>query len=168
MTSLRRGSIASTVNGSTGSSASRASSSARRPSSPSHFSRAFGSSAGRAQVAVAAEVALEALRELVGPERADVAAVHPAQLLLVEARRVARDALDAEAADELLGREDRLVVGVAPAEQGDVVAHGLGQVAGVAEVLHRGGAVALGELLAVGAVQQRDVRVDGRHLPERL
>src|SRR3954469_21861180 len=57
----------------------------------------------RAQVAVAAEVPLEALRELVGTERAHVPAVQPAQLLLVEARGVARDALDAEALHELVG-----------------------------------------------------------------
>ena len=50
------------------------------------------------------------------------------------------------------------------AEQRDVVAHRLGQVAGVAQLLHGGGAVALGELLAVGAVQQRQVRVARRRL----
>ena len=41
------------------------------------------------------------------------------------------------------------------------------QVAGVAQLLHGGGAVALGELLAVRPVQQRDVRVRGRLRPER-
>ena len=102
------------------------------------------------------------------PSVADVAAVQPAQLLLVEARRVARDALDAEAPDELVGREDRLVVGVAPAEQREVVAHRLGQVAGVAQLLHRRGAVALGELLAVGAVQQRQVGEERRLGAQRL
>ena len=56
--------------------------------------------------------------------------------------------------------DDRLVVGVAPAEQREVVAHRLGQVAGVAQLLDRRRAVALGELLAVGAVQQRQVGVD--------
>ena len=51
---------------------------------------------------------------------------------------------------------------VAPAEQREVVAHRLGQVAGVAQLLHRGGAVALRQRLAVGAVQQRQVRVQRR------
>ena len=61
-----------------------------------------------------------------------------------------------------------VVVVVAPAEQGEVVAHRLGEVAAVAQLLHRRGAVALGELLAVGAVQQRQVGVDGRLGAERL
>ena len=56
----------------------------------------------------------------------------------------------------------------APAQQREVVAHRLGQVAGVAQLLHRGGPVALGELLAVGPVQQRQVGVDRRLRAERL
>ena len=100
-------------------------------------------------------------RQLVERQLAQVAAVHPAQLLLVEARRVAlRRARASKRSTSSLGREDRLVVGVAPAEQREVVAHRLGQVAGVAQLLDRRRAVALGELLAVGAVQQRQVGVD--------
>ena len=57
---------------------------------------------------------------------------------------------------------------VAPAEQREVVAHRLGQVAGVAQLLHRRRAVALGELLAVGAVQQRQVGVERRLGAQRL
>src|SRR4051812_33322350 len=114
----------------------------------------------RGHVAVAVQIARDPLREVRHGELADVAAVHPAQLLLVEARRVALHALEVEALDQLLGRDDRLVVGVAPPQQGEVVAHSLGQVAGVAQLLHGGRAMALGELLAVGAVQQRQVGVD--------
>ena len=97
---------------------------------------------------------------------AQVAAVHPAQLLLVEDRRVLRHARQVEALDQLVGGEERGRLVVAPAEQGDVVAHRLGQVAGVAQLLDRRGAVALGELLAVGAVQQRQVGV-ARAAPRR-
>ena len=86
---------------------------------------------------------LQAPRDLVGAQLAHVAPVHPAQLLLVELRRVARHALDAEALDEFVGGDQRLVVRVAPPEQGEVVAHRLGQVAGVAQLLHRRRAVAL-------------------------
>ena len=53
-------------------------------------------------------------------------------------------------------------------EQRDVVAHRLGQVAGLAQLLHRRRAVALGELLAVGAVQQRQVGVHRRLGAQRL
>ena len=92
-----------------------------RPS-PSHFSRAFGSSAGPSKMKPAsgqksASVwifssrdrdrgaqarcgpvnASRRARELVDRQLAHVAAVQPAQLLLVELRRVARHALDAEA-----------------------------------------------------------------------
>ena len=87
---------------------------------------------------------------------------------MVEARRVARDALDAELPHELIGRDDRLVVARAPAEQGHVVAQRLGQVALVAQLLHGRRAVTLGELLAVRAMQQRQVRVHRRLRAERL
>ena len=83
-------------------------------------------------------------------ELAQVAAVHPAQLLLVEHRRRLGDALEREEPLQLLGREERGLLVVAPAEQREVVADRLGQVAGVAQLLHGRGAVALGELLAVG------------------
>ncbi len=87
---------------------------------------------------------------------------------MVELRRVARDALDAELAHQIVGGDDRLVVARPPAQQRHVVAHGLGQVPLVAQLLHRGGAVALGELLAVRAVQQRQVGVQRRLGAERL
>ena len=117
---------------------------------------------------VAAVEASSAAVSSVEAELAHVAAVEPAQLLLVELRRVALHARDVEARDQLLGREDRLVVAGAPAEQRDVVAHRGGQVAGVAQLLHRGGAVALGELAAVGPVQQRQVAVARRAGAERV
>ena len=121
-----------------------------------------------AQLAVAVQVVLDPLREVRDRQLADVAAVHPAQLLLVEARRVLLHALELEAPDELGGRDDRLVVDIAPPEQREVVAHRLGEVAGVAQLLDRRGTVALGELLAVGAVQKREVRVDRLLGAERL
>ena len=65
-------------------------------------------------------------------------------------------------------REVLLVGGEAGAEQRDVVVDRLGQVAGVAQLLDRRGAVALGELRAVGAVQQRQVRVPRRRRAQRL
>ena len=61
-----------------------------------------------------------------------------------------------------------LLVGGEPgAEQRDVVVDRLGQVAGVAQLLHRRGAVALGQLAAVRAVQQRQVRVARRRRAQR-
>ena len=93
---------------------------------------------------------------------AHVAAVHPAQLLLVEHGRVLRHALEVNRSDQLVGREEGRALVVAPAQQRDVVAHGLRQVALLAQLLDRRRAVALRELLAVGAVEQREVRVDGR------
>jgi hypothetical protein len=95
------------------------------------------------EASTAADEALESPRQVVDRQLADVAAVHPAQLLLVEAGRVALHARQVEAVDQIRGREDGLVVGVAPAQQREVVAHRLGQVAGVAQLLHRRGAVAL-------------------------
>ena len=68
---------------------------------------------------------------------------------------------DVEPGDGLLVGED-LVVAVAPAEPGQVVAHGLGQVAHVGELADRLGAVALGELGAVRPVDQRQVGEGGQ------
>ena len=68
-------------------------------------------------------------------ELAHEAPVQPPQLLLVEDRRGAADALDREALDELVGREDRRVVVGAPAEQGEVVADRGRQIAGLAQLL---------------------------------
>ncbi len=56
----------------------------------------------------------------------------------------------------------------APAEQRQVVPHSGRQIARVAQLLHARGAVSLGELLAVGAVQQRQVRIARRRDPQGL
>ena len=68
-------------------------------------------------------------RARAGVQLADVEAVHPAQLRLVELRGVATDALEREALRELRGGHHGRVVAGAPAEQREVVAHGLRQVA---------------------------------------
>lgn len=49
-----------------------------------------------------------------------------------------------------------------PTEQGQVVDDRLGQIAELAEIAHRGGSVTFAELAAVGAVDQRVMRVLGR------
>ena len=71
--------------------------------------------------------------------------------------------LDVEPVDRLVVGED-LVVAVTPAQPGQIVAHGLGQIAHVGELADRLGAVALGELGAVGPVDQRQVG-EGRQRP---
>src|SRR5215212_5821244 len=97
----------------------------------------------RALDAGAAGELLEPSDEIVASKLAQVPPVHPPQLLLVEDGRVAGDAVEAEALDHLVGAQERRFVVVAPAEQRDVVAHRLGQVAGVAQLLDGGGAVTL-------------------------
>ena len=111
---------------------------------------------------LAAAQRLEPGAQVLGRQVAQVAAVHPAQLLLVEHGRVLRHPRQVEALDQLARRHEGGRLVVAPAEQRHVVAHRLGQVAGVAQLLHRRGAVALRELLAVGPVQQRQVREQRR------
>ena len=81
--------------------------------------------------------------QLVDPELTHVATVDVTQLALVEHGRVLGDALEPEALGELAQREVLLVGGEARAEQRDVVVDRLGQVARVAQLLHRGGTVAL-------------------------
>ena len=107
---------------------------ARRGSPPAARSRrASASSPGRSH-----RLARDASRprrsssravQLVERQLAQVVAVHPAQLLLVEHRRVLRHPLEREALDQLVGGEEGGRLVVAPAEQRDVVAHRLGQIA---------------------------------------
>ena len=75
--------------------------------------------------------------------------------------------LEIEVLDQLLARED-LLVAVGPAEPGQIVDHGLGQDARVAEGLDRGGAVALGQAAPVRAQDHRDVGELGERVAERL
>ena len=92
----------------------------------------------------------------------DVLGIDPVELLGVEGRRVLRDAVERELAGQDIARNDRGLAVERPAEQRQIVDEGIGQVAGVAVLLHRGGAVALGEFLAVGAQDHGDVR-ERRH-----
>ena len=108
------------------------------------------------------EQGLQAIPELTGLEAAQVVAVHPAELLLVEDGRGLRHPLEREPFDELLRGEELRALVVAPAEQRNVVAHGLREVARLTELLHRRRSVPLRALLAVRPVQQREVRVDRR------
>src|SRR6202035_2365836 len=64
---------------------------------------------------------------------ADGGAVQPRELRLVELGRVAAHVLQAKSRDELLGGEDGRVIARPPAEQREVVAHGRGQVTGIAQ-----------------------------------
>jgi hypothetical protein len=87
---------------------------------------------------------------------ADVVAVDVGELGEVEAARRLVDVADVEPLDGLLGGED-LGVAVAPAETHEIVAQARRQVAHGAVGLDAERAVALGELGAVGPVDQRHV-----------
>src|SRR4029077_3886794 len=105
------------------------------------------------------QVSTRARRELRRGQGAYVGALQPLQLHLVEARGVATHLLQREALDQLGRGENGLIVASPPAEQRQVVAHGLRQVSGLAQLSHRSGAMTLGELPAVRSVQQRQVCV---------
>eukprot|EP00958_Prasinococcus_capsulatus_P024870 scaffold3981_cov302-Prasinococcus_capsulatus_cf.AAC.2 len=96
--------------------------------------------------------------ELLGGLGLEVLAVHPAELDVVEDGGALGDAIQGEALDELVDGEDLLLRAVVPSEQRKEVEHGLVHVAQVVELPHRGGAVALGQLAAVGREDERDVR----------
>ena len=85
-------------------------------------------------------------------------AVEPVEFVKIEDGRTRRDALERKGLRQLLQREGlRLAVLRSPAEQGQVVDQRLGQVAHLAEGRNRGGAMALGEPLAVGPQNRRKV-----------
>ncbi len=114
-----------------------------------------------------AQIRNETVAVLVVGERAQVHAVQPFELLVVEGRRARADAPEREALDQLLRRHDRRVVVVRPAEQRQEVHQRLGEVARLAELVDRLGAVALRQLLPVVAEHVRHVRVDGQLGAER-
>ncbi len=96
----------------------------------------------------------------------DVVGVDPVQLLRIPLRRRLGQVLGVEPRHELLAAEE-FVVAMAPAQAGQVVDHRLGQVALVVVLHHVDGAMALGQLFAVGAQDHRHVAVFGQGGAER-
>jgi hypothetical protein len=93
--------------------------------------------------------------------------VEPVELFGVELGGGRGDVVEVEPLHQLRAAED-LVVAVAPAEAGQVVDDGLGQVAVVVVLGDAHRAVALGELLAVVAEDHRQVGVLRHHGAEGL
>ena len=119
-------------------------------------------------VALLAEPGEERARVFLRGERAHVDAVQVVELVVVEDRGARADPLEGEEPDEVVAAEDLGAIVVAPAEEREVVEERGRVVAVVPELLHRDGAVPLGELLAVGPVDVAEVRVRGRLRAERL
>ena len=100
----------------------------------------------------------------------DVLGIDPIELLGVEGRGVLGDAVERELAGQDIARDDRGLAVERPAEQSQVVDEGVGQVAGVAVLLHRGGAVALGKLgnAAILILSHNEREMDiSRHFPPK-
>ncbi len=98
-----------------------------------------------------------------------VLAVHPMELLRIEDRRVLLQPLERERLHQLRDVEEQLAVAAGtPAEEREEVRHRLRQDPLVLIVGHGGGAVALAELLAVGAEDHRHVAEDGHRRPEGM
>ena len=109
----------------------------------------------------------EPLGVLLGRQRAEVDAVHPVELRIVERAGARADRLEREPLDDLVAGEDRGLAVRRPADQGEEVHERLREVSRRPELVHRDRAVALGELLPVGAEDVRDVRVHRRLVAER-
>ena len=97
---------------------------------------------------------------------AQMVGVQAGQPRHVEAGGAAADRVEVEPLDRLRGR-DHLVVAMAPAQAQQVIAHGFREKAHVPIGLDCKRAVALGQLGAIGAVDQGNVREDGRIPVER-
>ncbi len=95
--------------------------------------------------------------ELLGGRHREILAVHPLELRHVEDRGFLLDPGERKQLDHLVQRHDLAVAAGTPSEQRQEVPHGGGENAHVLIVAHRRRAVALGELLAVGAVDHRDM-----------
>src|SRR5207248_6229745 len=101
------------------------------------------------------------VRVLLRRQSAEVYAVHPVELRVVELRRAGAYALEREALDQLAALHDRRLSVGRPAEQREEVHERLGEIAGLAELVDGDRAVALRQLLPVSAANVRHVRVDG-------
>jgi hypothetical protein len=99
-----------------------------------------------------------AAQQLLGGHGGNVLRVHPEQLLGVEDRRRGADLVERELVFHLRARQDLAIASGRPAEQRQEVEERLGQDPLVAPLLDRGGAVALGELLAVRPEDHAEVR----------
>ena len=97
--------------------------------------------------------------ELLDRQAADVLAVHPLELLRVEAGGRMVDARDVELGDDLLDVEDLAVVFRRPSEQRQVVHQGMREISGVAVLLDVLRAVPLRQLGAAGSGDERQVGV---------
>ena len=95
--------------------------------------------------------------ELVFVELLHVMEVDPVQFFDVEDGRVLGDAVEGELFDEFVAAEDFLIAVRRPAEEGQEVDQGIGQVPHVAVLLDRRSAMALAHLLLVGAEDERYV-----------
>ena len=102
-------------------------------------------------IALLAEVAREPVRVCIGSQRSQVDAVQPFELLEVEDCRARADPVEGEPLDELLARHDGRLVVVAPAQKCEEVDERLREVALGTELLGGDCAVALRQLLPVGA-----------------
>ena len=89
------------------------------------------------------------------------------QFVEVQPRRGLADAGQVEPGDGL-GVAEQFVVAVRPAQAGQIVAHGLGQIAHLGVFMHRLGAVPLGQFGAVRPVNQRDVGEDRARPAQRV
>src|SRR4029079_15692296 len=96
--------------------------------------------------ALVAEVRDERVRVRLGLELAQVDAVHPVELLVVERRRAPAAAVERESLDELVAAHERRLVVEAPSEQREEVDERVRDVAVAPEVVDPEGAVALREL----------------------
>mmetsp|Transcript_30628 Transcript_30628/g.99573 ORF Transcript_30628/g.99573 Transcript_30628/m.99573 type:complete len:549 (+) Transcript_30628:100-1746(+) len=110
-------------------------------------------------------------------QRVEVLAVHPRELLLVKDGGALRDAVERKGAHELLRLVHLLLRAVVPPEEAEEVDHGGCEEALLLKVAHRGGAVPLRELAAVGGEDEGHVaklwhgepeRVVHEHLPQRV
>ena len=89
----------------------------------------------------------------------DVLAAEVFQLFRIKPRRAFADAVEVEPFPRLIVREE-LIIAVAPAQTGQIVAHTSGRVAHLLVFFCAKRAVAFRKLLAVGAVNQGDVGVN--------
>ena len=111
------------------------------------------------------ELAPELVAEPFRPARLDVVAVEPVELLGVEGGGGPVHGSDFEELEELGARED-LLVSMRPAKPGEMVEHGLGEIAVVAETRDRYRPMALRKPLAVAAEDHGDVGVGGKLAPQ--
>ena len=116
----------------------------------------------------ASSIGFALAEQLVRAQPRQILGVEPVELLRIEHRVAAADAVERERLDQLVARHHFAIVAGRPSQQAEKIHHGVGKVSEPLVFGHRRRAMSLAEALLVGSENERHVRELRRRFAERL